>query len=92
MCWQGAAIAEAYAKEHANLVLVARSEDELKEVSVPAACSVGIQTVQVAEYRASVYAVAWRASVDYDAPKHLSTAASQSLIVRQLVAASHTQC
>ncbi len=34
---QGAAIAEAYAKEHANLVLVARSEDELKEVRSPAA-------------------------------------------------------
>ena len=29
---QGAAIAEAYAKEHANLVLVARSEDELQQV------------------------------------------------------------
>ncbi len=29
---QGAAIAERYAKENANLVLVARSTDELKEV------------------------------------------------------------
>ena len=37
MLRQGAAIAEAYAKEHANLVLVARSEDELKEVRLPAA-------------------------------------------------------
>ena len=40
---QGAAIAERYAKENANLVLVARSTDELKEVLAfsKSACYIG---------------------------------------------------